>query len=195
MFSGIVEELGTIKSFDGQHLAVSCGTVLEDLRVSESIAVNGACLTVIETGPNAFVVETVPETLQRTNLGELAPGTPVNLERAMRYGGRVGGHLVQGHVDGTASVATLTPDGNSTRVGFKASERIMRYVVEKGFIALDGASLTIVERSNDAFSIALIPYTRDHTTFGTRRPGDRVNVEIDITAKYLERLAAPYLNQ
>lgn len=195
MFSGIVEELGAIESFDGRRLAVSCKTVLEDLRVSESIAINGACLTVVETRPSAFVVEAVPETLQRTNLGELAPGTPVNLERAIRYGDRVGGHLVQGHVDGTVSVTTLTPDGNSTRVGFKAPERIMRYVVEKGFVALDGASLTIVERSNDGFSIALIPYTRDHTTFGTRRPGDRVNVEIDITAKYLERFAAPYLNQ
>ena len=195
MFSGIVEEVGRVVSYDGQTMVVSARKALEDLKVSESVCVAGACLTVVKRDSGTFSVETVPETVQRTNFRTLKPGTGVNLERALAMGARIGGHLVQGHVDGVGTVAYLTPDGNSVRIGFKAPANIMKYVVEKGFIAVDGVSLTVVDRAADGFSVALVPYTRQHTTFGERKPGDLVNLEADITARYIENFISPYVGR
>jgi riboflavin synthase len=192
MFSGIVEELGEVVVFDGERLEIKATEVLQDLEVSESINVSGACLTVIESLEGGFVVEVVPETVLRTNFSDLAAGGKVNLERSLRFGGRVGGHIVQGHVDGLAELLSIDDDGNSIRIWLKPPESIMKYIVEKGFIGLDGISLTVVDVTDDAFSVAIIPYTREHTTLGERHPGDSVNIEVDITAKYLEKLAKPH---
>ncbi len=188
MFTGIVEEMGTVQEARLPGLTVGCALVLSDLKASDSIAVNGVCLTVVARQAASFTCEVVPETVKRTNLGRLRPGDPVNLERPLTPAGRFGGHFVQGHVDGTAAVVSLTPQGEQVLARFRAPTDLMRYIVAKGFIALDGASLTVVERTPSEFSVALIPYTREHTTFHARRPGDPVNVEVDILAKYVEQL-------
>ena len=193
MFSGIVEEVGRVESYDGRRLTVSGNKALVGLKVSDSILVSGACLTVIERNEASFTVETMGETVGRTSLGEISDGDDVNLERSLSYGDRVGGHLVQGHVDCTGRISAMTPDGISTRVYVDTPANIMRYVVEKGFIAVDGISLTVVDRCNTGFSVAIIPYTKDNTALRSRKVGDRVNLEADITAKYLEQLAAGYL--
>lgn len=192
MFSGIIEEIGTVESFDGATLVVRANRVLDDLQVSESIMVAGACLTVVGLSQTTFTVETVPETLQRTSFGDLKPGDHVNLERSLRYGDRVGGHMVQGHVDGVGTVRSVIADGNSRVIVFEAPENIIENVVEKGFIAIDGTSLTVVDRNSDSFSIAIIPFTFDHTTFSERPEGSRVNLETDVTAKYVANLIEPY---
>jgi riboflavin synthase len=194
MFSGIVEEIGRVESYDGRRLTISGNKALADLNVSDSILVSGACLTVIEKSDTAFTVETMGETVNRTCLDEINAGAGVNLERSLSYGDRVGGHLVQGHVDCTGRITAMTPDGISTLVCVEAPANIMRYVVEKGFIALDGISLTVVDRCDTGFSVAIIPYTKENTTLRSRKVGDRVNLEADITAKYLEQLTAGYLN-
>ncbi len=193
MFSGIVEEVGRVESYDGRRLTISGNKALDDLSVSDSILVSGACLTVVEKNDAAFTVETVSETVNRTALDEIAAGDDVNLERSLSYGDRVGGHLVQGHVDCTGRLSGMTPDGISTLVCVDAPANIMRYIVEKGFIALDGISLTVVDRCDTGFSVAIIPYTIDNTTLRSRKVGDRVNLEADINAKYLEQLTAGYL--
>lgn len=192
MFSGIIEEVGTVVSYDGETLVVRANQVLDDLKVSESVLVAGACLTVIELSESTFTVETVPETRQRTNFGDLKPGDHVNLERSLRYGDRVGGHMVQGHVDGVGTVRSVITDGNSRVIVIEAPENIIADVVEKGFIAIDGTSLTIVDRNSDSFSIAIIPFTFDHTTFNERPDGSKVNLEADVTAKYVANLIEPY---
>lgn len=192
MFSGIIEEVGTVVSYDGETLVVRANQVLDDLKVSESVLVAGACLTVIELSESTFTVETVPETRQRTNFGDLKPGDHVNLERSLRYGDRVGGHMVQGHVDGVGTVRSVITDGNSRVIVIEAPENIIANVVEKGFIAIDGTSLTIVDRNSDSFSIAIIPFTFDHTTFNERPEGSKVNLEADVTAKYVANLIEPY---
>ena len=193
MFSGIIEEVGRVRSYDQQTLVIEASAVLDDLRVSESIMIAGACLTVIQRDDTTFTANTVPETVRRTSFGTLKAGDGVNLERSLKYGDRVGGHMVQGHVDGVGTVARVEPEGDSLRIWFDAPANIMRYVVEKGFIAVDGASLTVVDRDETRFSIAVIPFTRDHTTVGGREPGDPVNLEADVVSKYIERLAEPYL--
>ena len=195
MFSGIVEELGEVAAFDGESLDIKASIVLSDLKISDSICVSGACLTVISTAEGGFTVEVVPETIERTNFGTLEPGSSVNLERPLAYGGRVGGHFVQGHVDGLGTIDSITPDGNSLHIWLKADTNIMRYVVEKGFIAIDGISLTIVDVAEGGFSVAIIPYTNEHTTLGSRQPGDAVNIEVDITAKYVEQFTLPHLDK
>jgi riboflavin synthase len=194
LFSGIVEETGTIAAFDGSRLEIRARRALEDLNVSDSIAVAGVCLTVVGRYEGGFAVDVVPETLARTSLGRLKPGSNVNLERSLPFGGRIGGHLVQGHVDGLATITSITAEGNSFRIGFKAPAPIMRFVVEKGFIALDGVSLTIAGRTKTGFSITLIPHTKEITTFGERQVGDVVNVEVDVTAKYVEQLVRAYMD-
>jgi riboflavin synthase len=175
---------------------VQANQVFDDLKVSESIMVAGACLTVTELSEtnSTFTVETVPETRTRTNYGELNAGDSVNLERALRYGDRVGGHMVQGHVDGVGTIRSIIEDGNSRVVVIEAPKNIITNVVEKGFITVDGTSLTIVDRNDDSFSIAIIPYTFDHTTFGKRSEGSKVNLEADVTAKYVASLVEPYLD-
>ena len=188
MFTGIVEELGTVRDLEDRRLRVEAGVVLEDAKLGASVAVNGACLSVTEIGDGALALDVVPETLRRTNLGGLRPGDRVNLERPLAFGGRVGGHLVQGHVDGTAQILDITEDGDAVIVRFQTPEALMPYIVEKGFVAVDGVSLTVVGTGPEWFSVTLIPITRAETVVGTRGPGDQVNIEVDILAKYVERM-------
>ena len=193
MFTGIIEEVGRVKSHESSRLTVEASLVLGDTRVGDSIAVNGACLTVVSMNAGSFSVDVTPETLRRTNLGPLRPGDGVNLERPLAVGDRLGGHIVQGHVDGTGEVLSIMPEGDSLLMRFQAPRALMRYIVEKGYIAVDGASLTIVDCDERSFSISLIPYTRDHTTLGSRSVGDVVNLETDILARQVERLMAARL--
>lgn len=188
MFTGITEELGKVNLLQPNKLVVKARKVLEGTGIGDSIAVNGACLTVVELGSNYFSVGVVPETLRRTNLGELKVGDEVNLERPLALGGRLGGHLVQGHVDGCGKVVSLRPEDNAVIMRFQAPPDIMRYIVVKGFIAVDGISLTVVDRDDHSFSISVIPHTRENTILGKRRVGDLVNLEVDIIAKYVEAL-------
>jgi riboflavin synthase len=194
MFTGIVEEVGTVRTVEPARLVVAATTVMDDLKVSDSICVNGACLTVTARDDATFSVDVIPETLRRTNLGALEEGDPVNLERPLAVGGRLGGHIVQGHVDATGTVESVSVEGEALLLRFRAPPTLMRYVVEKGFIAVDGTSLTVVDCDSQSFVVTVIPYTRDNTVFGTRRVGDSVNLEADVVAKYVERLATgPYL--
>ena len=189
MFTGIVEEVGSVKAVEEGRLVVGASEALVDVKVGDSIAVNGACLTVTAYDESGFSVDVVPETLRRTNLGELTAGSPVNLERSMPAYGRFGGHLVQGHIDGTAAIRSIESEGDALMVIIDAPSSIMRYVVEKGFIAVDGASLTIVNCDNFSFSVTIIPHTQENTVFKSKTVGDSVNLEVDIMAKYVERLA------
>lgn len=189
MFTGIVEELGTVRSAEPHRLTIAASTVMDDLKVGDSMCVNGACLTVTSRDGGSFTVDVVPETLRRTNLGELATGHPVNLERSLPANGRFGGHIVQGHVDATGTVSSIEQEGDALLMRFSAPPVVMRYVVEKGFVAVDGASLTVVNCDSQSFLVTVIPHTRRHTVLGTRTKGDRVNLEVDIVAKYVERLS------
>ncbi|MFB9903057.1 riboflavin synthase [Allokutzneria oryzae] len=194
MFTGIVEELGTITAVeheaDSARLTVHGPLVTSDAKHGDSIAVNGVCLTVVEVRDGSFTVDVVHETLQRSSLAKAEAGQPVNLERAVAAGQRLGGHIMQGHVDGTGTMLSRDASG-LTR--FAMPENLARYVVEKGSIAVDGVSLTVVHAGADEFSIALIPTTLELTTLGRREPGDVVNLEVDVVAKYVERLATPHL--
>lgn len=193
MFTGIVEEVGTVRAVRPggvPRLEVGCTVVLDGTAVGDSISVNGCCLTVVEHGGGVFAAEVMGETLLRTALGDLRPGDPVNLERAVPASGRLGGHLVQGHVDGVAEVVALAPhDGwRVLRVALPAG--LSRYVVEKGSITLDGVSLTVMAVGGEHFEVGLVPHTLAATVLGRRVAGDRVNLEADIVAKYVERLLA-----
>ncbi|MDO8491771.1 MAG: riboflavin synthase [Dehalococcoidia bacterium] len=189
MFTGIIEEIGAVESAQAGRLTISARLVLEDAKLGDSIAVNGACLTVVKLDNEAFSVDIVPETVRRTTLGELRAGSPVNLERAISIGGRFGGHFVQGHIDAAGKIVSRTPHAEAVLMKFSAPGEVTRYIVEKGFVALDGVSLTVTERTADSFSISLIPFTAEHTTLGRRRVGDKVNIEVDILAKYVEQLS------
>ena len=189
MFTGIVEEVGSVKSVGEGRLVIGASEVLSDVKIGDSISVNGACLTVTTHDDTSFSVDVVPETLRRTNLGELTAGSPVNLERSMPANGRFGGHMVQGHVDDTATIRSIESEREALMVVFDAPSSVMRYVVEKGFIAVDGASLTIVNCDNFSFSVTIIPHTQENTVFKSKKAGDSVNLEADIMAKYVERLA------
>lgn len=192
MFTGIVEEVGTVTAVDvdspQEGLTVQAGTVLEGTKLGDSIAVNGTCLTVTRLDPAAFTVGVMPETLRRTNLGALAPGDSVNLERPLQPESRLGGHFVQGHVDGTGVVASVEADGSALAVWITAVPEILRYVVEKGFIAVDGVSLTVTGVDAGGFGVALISYTQDNTAENLRTAGRTVNLEVDVLAKYVEKL-------
>jgi riboflavin synthase len=188
MFTGITEELGKVSLLQPNKLVVKARKVLEGTGIGDSISVNGACLTVVELGSDYFGVGVVPETIRRTNLGLLKVGDEVNLERPLALGGRLGGHLVQGHVDERGKVMSLRPEGDAVVMRFQAPSEVMRYVVVKGFIAIDGISLTVAERDDTSFTIWIIPHTRQNTTLGKRRVGDAVNLEVDIIAKYVEAL-------
>ncbi len=189
MFTGIVEEVGTVQSTSTGRLSIGASTVMDDLSVSDSISINGTCLTVTALDDNGFSVDVVPETLRRTNLSDLTAGDSVNLERPMKADDRFGGHIVQGHVDGTGAIESIEPEGEALLVRFTADDAVMRYVVEKGFITVDGASLTVVNCDDFGFLVSIIPYTRDNTKFATWKPGDTVNLEIDVIAKYVEKLS------
>jgi riboflavin synthase len=195
MFTGIVEEIGTVSSIerrgDGRRLVVSADAITGDMELGASVALNGCCLTVVDFGDGWWATEAVPETLARTNIGDLVVGSEVNLERPMRADGRFGGHIVQGHVDGVARVASTTElDDGSHVVGFALDSRQLPYVVEKGSITVDGVSLTVAAVTPDGFEIAVIPHTWTATRFGSYEVGTAVNIELDIVAKYVERLLA-----
>jgi riboflavin synthase len=201
MFTGIVEELGRVRAViandGGARLEIAATTVLDDATLGASIAVNGCCLTVVELGDGYWAADAVVETLARTNLGDLTPGDPVNLERPVRLADRLGGHVVQGHVDATGSVNSreVQPDGSEV-FRFDAPVDVLRYVVHKGSITVDGISLTVagLHRDgtyDDGFWVAVIPHTLAVTTLGARAPGARVNLEVDLIAKYVERLLVP----
>ena len=189
MFTGIVEEVGKIISAQSGNLVIAASNVLPQMEVGGSIAVNGVCLTVTGFDTSSFSVDIMSETLKRTNLGLLRAGDRVNLERPLTLGGRMGGHLVQGHVDDTGRVASIEWQGRAMLIWFEASPEVMRYIVEKGFVAVDGVSLTIVTRDTSSFQVSVVDYTREHTILGSRQVGDVVNLEVDIIAKYVEQLS------
>ncbi len=189
MFTGIIEEVGWIKSTGQGKLVISAQKVLEGTKLGDSIAVNGVCLTVTAIGNRTFSFEVMPETLRRTNLGTMLSGDGVNLERAVAASGRFGGHFVQGHVDGTGKILSLLPEGGAVIMKVSVPPQIARYSVEKGFIAVDGVSLTVIGYDAESFSVSLVAYTRKNTTLGDKRASDLVNLEVDIIAKYVERLA------
>lgn len=192
MFTGIIETLGTVTDIeggpDGKRFTIESELITSDLDVGDSVAVNGVCLTATAIAGTTFTVETILETLHRTNLGSVAVGSGVNLERAMPASGRFDGHVVQGHVDGTGVIAEMEPEGSGQRWTVSAAPELLRYVVEKGSITVNGVSLTVAGVDDDAFQIALIPHTLEVTSFGDATVGDAVNLEVDILAKYVERL-------
>ena len=200
MFTGIVEEIGEVvdvrRTEEVLVLRVEGPTVASDARPGDSIAVSGVCLTVAGlAGDGSFEVELVPETLARSSLAGVAVGTRVNLERAMAVGGRLGGHIVQGHVDGVGTLQSRNPGARSDELRFTLPAGVARYVVEKGSITVDGVSLTVAAVDGETFTVALIPTTLAHTTLGARAPGDPVNLEVDVVAKYVERLVQGYVPQ
>ncbi|MEE1938988.1 riboflavin synthase [Streptomyces sp. TRM 70361] len=194
MFTGIVEELGEVVAVeelaDAARFRLRGPVVTEGAKHGDSIAVNGVCLTVVDTSDGEFTADVMAETLERSGLGALAAGDRVNLERPMALGGRLGGHLVQGHVDGTGTITGRVPGDNWEIVRISLPERLTRYVVEKGSITVDGVSLTVVEAGEEDFTVSLIPTTLATTTLGVKKPGDPVNLEVDVLAKYVERLLA-----
>ena len=189
MFTGIVEELGSVRSLEGARLTVTCRTVNGDSDVGASVSVSGTCLTVVEREGDALTFDLSAETLARTSLGRLEPGTPVNLERPAMLATRLGGHLVQGHVDGVAEVASVDIDGDGgAALAIRVPRELLGYIVEKGSITLDGVSLTVASLEGATLTIALIPHTLAVTTLGAARSGDPLNVEVDVIAKYVDRL-------
>jgi riboflavin synthase len=192
MFTGIVEELGAVKALrrdaGAARLVIAASTVLDGTVLGDSICVNGVCLTVVELGKNEFSADVAVETLKVTNLGDLKNGAKVNLERALQLSSRVGGHLVSGHVDAVGRIRERREEGNGWRIFVDAPEAVLRYVIKKGSIAVDGISLTVADVENRGFSIAMIPHTARHTTLGFKAAGDSVNLEVDIIGKYVERL-------
>lgn len=195
MFTGIVEEVGEVVRLerladDAARLVVRGPRVTADTRRGDSVAVDGTCLTVTDLDGETFTADVMGETLRRTGLGQVTPGTPVNLERATALGGRLGGHLVQGHVDGTGTLLDRTAAEHWHLVRISLPPALVRYVVEKGSVAVDGVSLTVVSVDDTAFTVGLVPATLAATTLGRKVPGDRVNLEVDLVAKYVERLVA-----
>ena len=188
MFTGIVEEVGVVAKISDNGMTVRATQVTEDLKLGDSIAVNGACLTAVSFDRTEFSVDLSPETMRRTSLGQLSVGGPVNLERALLASDRMGGHIVQGHVDGTGRVMSTKRDRDSTIFRIRVPKRLNRYIVEKGFVAVDGISLTVVKRGASSFTLAVIPYTLANTNLAALSVGDRVNLEADILAKYVESL-------
>ncbi|CAN5162653.1 riboflavin synthase [soil metagenome] len=199
MFTGIVEEIGIIRRVSatpsGKRLEVACARVLERLAVDDSVNVSGACLTVTARDDRGFTCDVVPETLSRTTLGRAAPATRLNLERAATLQTALGGHLVQGHVECTTALRSRSAAGDGARLAFAKPSSLDRYIVDKGFITLDGVSLTLAALRDDEFDVAIVPHTAGRTTLGTLRDGDLVNVEVDIVAKYVERLLSTHLQR
>lgn len=183
MFTGIVEELGAVREVRDGGLVIAASRALEGTKLGDSIGVNGTCLSVTAFGADWFSVDTVPETLRRTNLGLLRPGSPVNLERSLRAGDRMGGHYVQGHVEATGTVRAVEPDGDAVMVAIEAPRELLRRMVPKGFVAIDGISLTVVDRTSDAFRVTLIPLTRTLTTAGAWEAETIVNLESDVLVR------------
>ena len=191
MFTGIVEEIGKVISASTTRLVIAAPQVVDGMNPGDSIAVNGACLTVTDFDRASFSVDVMPETLQRTNLGLLKAGDGVNLERPTALGGKMGGHLVQGHVDDTGRIVALEREGSTLLLQFEAPTEVLRYTVPKGFITVDGISLTITEKDSSSFRVSVVEYTRQNTTLGSRGKGDVVNLEVDIIAKYIAQFTQP----
>lgn len=198
MFTGIVEEIGTIKNIKRENrsivLEIYASKVLEGMQVGDSVATNGVCLTVTSFSGVSFVVDVMPETMRCTSLGELRAGSRVNLERALPVNGRLGGHIVSGHVDGTGKIVAKEKDENAIWVTIATMPAVLRYIVAKGSIAIDGISLTVVSVSEDAFKVSIIPHTQSETTLVGKNVGDTVNLENDVLAKYVEKLLLPREN-
>jgi riboflavin synthase len=188
MFTGIVRERGRVVGFTGGRLEIDAPATASDAAVGDSVSVSGACLTVVSVEDGRLGFDVVPETVGRTSFARLQPGQGVNLEQAVRASDRLDGHVVQGHVDGVATVRTLKPEGDGMRLTVEAPPDLLRYLVEKGSVAIEGVSLTVAGLHDDAFEIALIPHTLAETTLGDLLPGDPVNLEVDVLAKYVERL-------
>ncbi|MFZ5351861.1 MAG: riboflavin synthase [Bacillota bacterium] len=192
MFTGLIEEIGTIKSIvktaDSARINISADKVLQDVRLGDSISTNGVCLTVTKFDKSSFWVDVMPETMRRSNLKNLQSGSRVNLERALRFGDRLGGHIVSGHIDGIGIVSSLKEEDNATWVSVEASEEILRYIVHKGSVAIDGTSLTVAYVEDKMFKVSIIPLTRDKTTLLEKKVGDEVNLECDMIGKYVEKL-------
>jgi riboflavin synthase len=192
MFTGIIEEIGTVKNIQkgskNARVEISASLIMDDVRAGDSIAVNGVCLTATSVSDKGFTADVMAETLRRSSLGSLVKGSKVNLERAMLAGGRFGGHIVSGHIDGTGVIADLTKEGNAIWVSIKADSSILKLIIEKGSIAIDGISLTVAYVDNDIFKVSIIPHTQDETTLTSKKVGDIVNLENDVVGKYVEKL-------
>lgn len=192
MFTGIIEEVGKIKAIKKNPLSavfiISAQKVLEQTKTGDSIAVNGVCLTVTDLKTDSFMADVMPETLKRSSFCNLSAGSSVNLERAMQLGGRFGGHIVSGHIDGTGKIVQIRKDDNAVWFRILADYKLLKYIVEKGSVALDGISLTVAQVFNDSFCVSVIPHTRDTTTLSKKRLGDIINIETDCIGKYVEKL-------
>lgn len=192
MFTGLVEELGKVKTIargvKSVRLTVAASKILADTKLGDSIAVNGTCLTVVDYGDAFFTADVMPETVERTALAGLKPGDFVNLERTLRLGDRFGGHIVSGHIDGVGLISEMKKNDNAVIVRIEAGEEVMRYIIRKGSIAIDGISLTVVAFGDNWFTVSLIPHTASSTTLGVKRSGDSVNLEVDVIGKYVEKL-------
>ena len=188
MFTGIIEEIGFLKNFDGEKIEISCEKVLEDVKIGDSISANGICLTVTDFNENFFAADIMPETFRRTSLSELRSGGILNLERAMKISDRFGGHIVSGHIDGVGKITNIRADGNAIFINISAEKNLLKQIAEKGSVALDGISLTVVDAGEENFSVSMIPHTREVTNFKIKRVGSLVNIETDVLAKYVDRL-------
>jgi riboflavin synthase len=191
VFTGIIQEIGTVVSATKDGLVVKAVQALGGIRAGNSVAVNGVCLTVTTFDDKTFTVDVMPETLNRTNLGQLHAGDRINIERPLAFNGEIGGHLVQGHIDDTGKLMQVVREGEAVLMRFQAKPDIMRYIVPKGFIAVDGISLTVTTKDNDTFGISIVGYTLQHTILADRKPGDMVNLEVDIIGKYVAELNKP----
>lgn len=191
MFTGLIEEVGTVVSIktgrDFGRIRIACGHITDDIKTGDSIAVNGLCLTAVEVYGDGFEADIMAESLRRSSLGRLRPGMGVNLERAMPAGGRFGGHIVSGHIDGTGTVSSLSREGIATVIEIEAAPEILYYIAEKGSVAVDGISLTVMDVGKTSFRVGVIPHTGTETTIIKKSPGDMVNLETDIIAKYIEK--------
>jgi riboflavin synthase len=194
MFTGLIEDIGTIvkvvKNGEGALITINCSVALEDLKLGDSISIDGVCLTITQLQNQSFSVEASAETVRKTTLGSKKPHQKVNLERALRLNDRLGGHLVTGHIDEVAKIDAITPEGSSQKISFHVSRKSAHYLVEKGSVAIDGISLTVNVVRGNRFSVNVIPYTASHTTLVSKKIGDAVNIEIDILGKYVEKFIA-----
>jgi riboflavin synthase len=188
LFTGIIEEVGHVNRIGGGSLVIDCHKVLEDVQLGDSIAVNGVCLTVTHFDKSSFTADVMPETVRRTSLAELKKGSPVNLERALTLASRLGGHIVSGHIDGTGEIVKFADEGNAILMTVSADSSLLRYIVEKGSVALDGISLTVAQVTDSDFTVSLIPHTREVTNLGSKKTGSPINIETDVLGKYVEKM-------
>ena len=191
MFTGIIEEIGELQRHESGELVIGCSSVIEGTQLGDSIAVNGVDLTVRRIDDDALIFDVMPETVRRSNLGDLPLGSPLNLERSVRPSDRLSGHLVRGVVETTATLESLTPEGDALIARYRVPQPYMKYIVTKGPVCVDGASLTVIERDEQGFAVSLVQYTQQHTNLTRRTPGDSINLETDIVARYVEQLVEP----